>query len=92
MELKWLEDFLSLAQTSSFSQSAEERFVTQSGFSRRIKGLELWVGTPLVDRGTYPTTLTPAGAAFRDTAEEVLRLLYESRHELHVRQRERNTG
>ena len=60
MEFKWLEDFLSLAQTSSFCQSAEERSLTQSGFSRRIKGLELWVGTPLVDRSTYPTTLTLA--------------------------------
>ena len=87
MELKWLEDFLSLAETKSFSQSAEERFVSQSGFSRRIKGLELWVGTSLVDRSTYPTTLTPAGVAFRDTAEEALRLLYESRHELYARQR-----
>ena len=33
MELKWLEDFLSLAQTRSFSRSAEARHVTQSAFS-----------------------------------------------------------
>lgn len=29
MELKWLEDFLSLAATQSFSRSAHERNVTQ---------------------------------------------------------------
>ena len=63
MELKWLEDFLSLARTGSFSRSAEERHVTQPAFSRRIKSLEIWVGVPLVDRSSYPTHLTPAGQA-----------------------------
>ena len=29
MELKWLEDFVSLANTGNFSRSAEERNVTQ---------------------------------------------------------------
>lgn len=87
MELKWLEDFLSLAETRSFSRSAELRYVTQSTFSRRIKALELWIGVPLVDRSSYPTTLTPAGAAFRDTAEEALRVLYEMRDELRGKQR-----
>nr|WP_244196091.1 LysR family transcriptional regulator [Paraburkholderia susongensis] len=41
MELKWLEDFVSLANTLSFSRSAQERCVTQSTFSRRIK-LNFW--------------------------------------------------
>src|SRR3546814_7081942 len=53
MELKWLEDFVSLANTGNFSRSAEERNVTQPAFSRRIKALELWLGAPLVDRSTY---------------------------------------
>ena len=33
------EDFLSVARTGNFSQSASERHVTQSAFSRRISGL-----------------------------------------------------
>jgi len=70
MELKWLEDFVSLARTGSFSRSAEERHVTQSAFSRRIQALEIWLGVSLIDRSTYPTTLTAAGRAFRETAEE----------------------
>ena len=37
MEIKWLEDFVSLANTRSFSRSAVERRVTQSAFSRRIQ-------------------------------------------------------
>ncbi len=87
MELKWLEDFLSLARTRSFSRSAEERHVTQSAFSRRIKALELWVGAPLVDRSTYPARLTAAGRSFRDAAEDAVRTVLEARDELRGRQR-----
>ena len=82
VEIKWLEDFVSLANTRSFSKSAIERSVTQSAFSRRIQQLEQWLGVPLVDRSTYPTTLTPEGRRFRETAEEALRLLLVERAEL----------
>jgi DNA-binding transcriptional LysR family regulator len=82
VELKWLEDFLSLAETRSFSRSAEARHVTQSAFSRRIQALELWLGVGLIDRSTYPTTLTPAGRRFRETAEETVRMLHASRVDL----------
>lgn len=82
MDLKWLEDFVSLARTGNFSKSAAERNVTQSAFSRRIKSLEFWLGVPLVDRSTYPTRLTEAGLAFRDVAEGLLRRLYEERDQL----------
>ncbi len=44
MELKWLEDFLSLADSGSFSRSAEQRHVSQPAFSRRIRALEAWPG------------------------------------------------
>ena len=81
MELKWLEDFLSLAETRSFSRSAQERRVTQPAFSRRIRSLEVWLGTVLLDRGTYPISLTPEGRHFRETAEEVVRTLYLARAE-----------
>lgn len=83
MELKWLEDFLSLAETRSFSRSAEERRVTQPAFSRRIRSLEVWLGAVLLDRSTYPITLTPEGRHFRETAEEVVRTLYLARSEFH---------
>lgn len=79
MELKWLEDFLSLAETRSFSRSAEERRVTQPAFSRRIRSLEVWLGTVLLDRSTYPITLTADGKEFRQTAEETVRSLYLAR-------------
>ena len=82
MELEWLEDFLSVARTGNFSRSAEERFMTQPAFSRRIRALELWLGATLIDRSTYPTKLTSSGHLFRDTAEDTLRRLHAVRYEL----------
>ena len=79
MDIKWLEDFLSLAQTRNFSRAAEDRCVTQSALSRRIQALEAWVGTDLVDRSTYPLVLTPAGRMFSSAASEAMRLLNDAR-------------
>lgn len=72
METKWLEDFISLAETRSFSRSAELRHVTQPAFSRRIQSLEAWLGADLIDRTSYPTRLTPAGEVFYEQALEML--------------------
>ncbi|MFD1623468.1 LysR family transcriptional regulator [Azospirillum griseum] len=81
MELKWLEDFVSLANTRSFSRSAQERNVTQPAFSRRIRQLELWLGADLIDRSTYPTTLTDAGRTFRSVAEDFITAMHRQRDE-----------
>src|SRR5450830_1540062 len=72
METKWLEDFISLAETRSFSRSAELRHVTQPAFSRRIQSLEAWLGSDLIDRTSYPTRLTAAGEVFYEQAVEML--------------------
>lgn len=82
MEVKWLEDFLALAGTLNFSKAAEERHVTQSAFSRRIRQLEAWVGTSLIDRATYPSRLTDAGQRFVPIAEQTLQGLYQARRNL----------
>ena len=82
MEIKWLEDFLSLVDTRNFSRSADLRYTTQPAFSRRIKSLEEWVGARLFDRRIQPITLTPAGERFRPTVEEILRRLYQAREDI----------
>ena len=79
METKWLEDFVSLAETRSFSRSAQLRHVTQPAFSRRIQSLEAWAGTDLVDRSSYPTRLTPAGETLYDQSLEMLQALQSTR-------------
>jgi len=80
METKWLEDFVSLAETRSFSRSAQLRHVTQPAFSRRIQALEAWAGIDLVDRSAYPTRLTPAGETLHAQALEVLEALQATRN------------
>ena len=80
METKWLEDFVSLAETHSFSRSAQLRHVTQPAFSRRIQALEAWAGVDLVDRSSYPTRLTSAGETLHAQALEILVALQSARN------------
>lgn len=79
MELEWLQDFVCLADTGSFSHAAEQRNISQSAFSRRIQALENWVGTTLVDRHTHPVILTDAGSQLIGTANQVIRTIYKTR-------------
>ena len=75
MDLDWLKDFLALAEQRNFSRAAEVRNVTQPAFSRRIRALEDWIGTPLFVRGAQGASLTPAGIHFQPLAEDLLRSL-----------------
>ncbi|CAH6850549.1 LysR family transcriptional regulator [Vibrio chagasii] len=71
MDLKWIEDFLSLSQYGSFAKAAKARNITQPAFGRRIKLLEEWVGIDLVNRNTYPATFTKAGFRFLKHANDL---------------------
>lgn len=82
MQLKWLEDFVALAQERSFTRAAELRHVTHPAFGRRIRALESWAGTPLIEREVGPVKLTAAGQAFLDTALQMTRHLAQSHDEL----------
>lgn len=79
MDLNWLRDFICLGRTLSFTRAAEERSITQSAFSRRIKSLETWMGVALVDRATFPVQLSPAGKQFLPVAREAVAHLTEAR-------------
>ncbi len=81
MELKWLEDFLALAELGGFSKAAAARNVTQPAFGRRIRALEHWLGTDLVDRSTHPPELTSAGRQFRESAADLVRDIHRLRRD-----------
>jgi LysR family transcriptional regulator, hypochlorite-specific transcription factor HypT len=81
VDLDWLKDFLALADEANFSRAAEARHVSQPAFSRRIRALEDWMGTPLFERSAQGATLTPAGAHFRPLAEELMRTLRRAQRE-----------
>jgi DNA-binding transcriptional LysR family regulator len=90
VETKWLEDFVSLAETRSFSRSAQLRHITQPAFSRRIQALEAWAGIDLVDRSSYPTRLTPAGETLHAQALEIIASLQATRNMLRGHAAERS--
>ena len=90
MNLKWLEDFLVLANTLNFSRAAEQQNVSQSTFSRHIQSLEWWLGTRLIDRSSYPPALTPAGIEFRKLAEETVAQWHRFRNEIRLEVRKRD--
>lgn len=75
LDLAYLLDFKALVETGSFSRAASIRNVTQPAFSRRIRALEDWTGTPLFHRGSTPVTLTQAGQAIAPAFETGLRAL-----------------
>lgn len=79
MDIRWLQDFLALAELRNFTRAAEFRNVSQAAFSRRIQSLEHWVGTALVIKGSQPVRLTEAGEQFREGAQTSVERLLEAR-------------
>ena len=72
MQIRWLEDFLTLTDTRAFSRAAARRNISQPTFSRHIQSLEDWLGVQLVDRREQGVQLTPAGRIFpRETARQI---------------------
>lgn len=78
----WIRSFIALARTRNFSRAAAQNNVTQPAFSRRIRSLEAWLGSDLIDRSTHPTRLTPAGERFLGVADEIDQKLAEVRAEI----------
>lgn len=82
IDTKWLYDFLTLEACRNFSQAAEQRNISQSAFSRRIRSLELAVGVELFDRTTSPLQLTEQGKLFHSQTRSLLQQLESNLSEL----------
>jgi DNA-binding transcriptional LysR family regulator len=82
MDMRWLQDFLTVAELGNFTRAAEERNTSQAAFSRRIQSLETWLGVTLIDRNVFPTRLTPEGERFKEHAADILRQLLDARTDL----------
>ncbi len=79
MDIRWLQDFLALAEMRNFTRAAELRAISQAAFSRRIQSLEHWLGCALVVKGTQPVRLTDAGKQFQTEAAAAVERLLTSR-------------
>lgn len=79
MELKWLDDYIALIETGSFSAAAERRHVSQPAFSRRIQMLEDWLGVTLIDRTRKPLQFTPVAKDNQLAFRSLVARIYEFR-------------
>ena len=74
MRLEWIEDILAVLDTGSFAAAADQRFLTPSAFTRRIRGIEEALGCDLFDRTRKPVLLLPhvqaMEAELRDAARQ----------------------
>lgn len=72
MDTRALAIFLSVADTLSFSRSAEHLYMSVSAVSRTISRIEDEVGQALFKRDRRNVTLTPSGNEFREFARRTL--------------------
>lgn len=62
--LKQIKYFQSVVKHNSFTEAAEEHYISQSAISQQIKALEQELGIALLKRSKRSFTLTPAGEYF----------------------------
>lgn len=73
MELRTLEEFVTVAQTQSLHKAAGQLGVSPAALSQRMTALEKSIGATLLLRSRRNTLLTDAGARFATDAEHFLR-------------------
>lgn len=74
METRYLQTLAVVAQTGSFSKTAQQLHITQSAVSQRIKWLEDHLGRELFNRTSTRLLLTDAGKLALEKAHEILAL------------------
>ncbi|MEV4732369.1 LysR family transcriptional regulator [Saccharopolyspora sp. NPDC049426] len=78
METRQLRYVVRLAETLHFGRAANLEHIAQSAFSGHVARLERELGVQLFDRSHHRVSLTPAGTAFVERAEQVLAQLTEA--------------
>ncbi len=78
MDTENLKAFLAVAEAGSFSQAAQNLFLTQPAVSKRIAALEAQLNHPLFNRLGREVTLTEAGEALLPRAQSILQAMAET--------------
>ena len=71
MEIQYIREWIDLAETMSFSKTAERLHISQSSLSRHIQTLEKELGEPLLIRSTRKTELTGFGRMYLPLARKI---------------------
>lgn len=74
MELDYIQEFVTLAESENYLQAAESLFIAQSTLSKHIKSIEADLGAPLFDRTTRKVKLNHFGTAFLPYAKKMLEI------------------
>lgn len=82
LDSRQLRAFRVLARTGSFTQTARELHLTQSGISHSMKALETETGCRLLDRLGKKVVLTQAGEQLLQHAEKILSEMENARESL----------
>ncbi|MDR1028895.1 MAG: LysR family transcriptional regulator [Clostridiales Family XIII bacterium] len=72
MMIEQMQFFLMIEKLNSFSEAANELYISQSTLSKQIKALERHLGFELFDRTTRKIRITPAGEVFRKYAHRII--------------------
>ena len=75
MDIQSLEAFIAVAQYNSFSLAADKLHLTQPAISKRIKGLEEQLNSPLFDRHNRSLSLTNTGHSLLPKAKQIVQLV-----------------
>jgi DNA-binding transcriptional LysR family regulator len=73
MELRHLRYFVAVAEQLHFRHAAELLHVAQPALSHQIRQLEEEIGVTLFERARHKVLLTPAGKAFYENAQSILK-------------------
>ena len=72
MQIQTFKVFCDLADTESFSKSAERNGITQSAVSQQVRTIEEQYQVRLIDRGRRAFCLTPEGQAFLASSRDII--------------------
>ncbi len=72
MNLRQLEYFVCVAETLSFTKTAETFYISQTAVTQQIRALEEQLGVTLFNRTKRSVKLTPAGSIFLGEARAIL--------------------
>lgn len=71
MEISYLKEFVTLAQSCNFMETADELYISQSSLSKHIKAIEKDLGHELLNRSTRRVELSDFGRAFLPYATQI---------------------